>query len=155
MRLAAPRTVALLTGARFKRHFLPTHIYGCISMSLVGMARCAVPVAERSVRRRNECSKSPILAHMFRPLERGRGHRSAMSLPFRSSCAQVYAGDDKSVRWCLLYPCVNADTCGAVHEADFSVAFPYRARPVALSHGEPSDVGEWRFRQGHSLALFE
>ncbi|HWY77349.1 MAG TPA: hypothetical protein VN281_17135 [Verrucomicrobiae bacterium] len=48
-------------------------------ISLVGTARCAVPVAERSVRRRNECSQTRLLAYEFRPLERGRGHRSAMS----------------------------------------------------------------------------
>jgi hypothetical protein len=43
--------------------------------------RCAVPVAERSVRRRNECPGARISPSAFRPLERGRGHRSAMSLP--------------------------------------------------------------------------
>jgi hypothetical protein len=47
------------------------------------MARGAVPVAEQSVRRRNsfEHSRAPVSKEGFRPLERGRGRRSASSLP--------------------------------------------------------------------------
>jgi len=47
---------------------------------VVGTARCAVPVAERSVRRRNECSTAVALTRVFLPLERGRGHRSGNCL---------------------------------------------------------------------------
>ena len=45
------------------------------------MARCAVPVAERSVRRRNDCVPIHGSTQLFRPLLRGRGRRSAPSLP--------------------------------------------------------------------------
>jgi hypothetical protein len=45
------------------------------------------PVAERSVRRRNEYARRTP----FRPLERGRGHRSAMSLP--GQCHVPHAAD--------------------------------------------------------------
>jgi hypothetical protein len=51
----------------------------------VGMARCAVAVAERSVRRRKrtQCEQT-LLPHPFRPaLRSGRGQRSALSLPFQ------------------------------------------------------------------------
>jgi len=44
---------------------------------VVGTARCAV---QRRVQRRNDLPEA-LLPHSFRPLIRGRGHRSAMSLP--------------------------------------------------------------------------
>jgi hypothetical protein len=44
---------------------------------VVGTARCAVRAAER----RNEWLKSCDLPQVFRPLLRGRGQRSAPSLP--------------------------------------------------------------------------
>jgi len=48
----------------------------------VGTARCAVRVAERSVRRRSRKTKARGLPRSFRPrCADGRGHRSAMSLP--------------------------------------------------------------------------
>jgi len=49
--------------------------------SVVGTARCAVPVAERSVRRRNRMFQNAGFNQSVPPAERGRGHRSAMSLP--------------------------------------------------------------------------
>jgi hypothetical protein len=47
-------------------------------IAVVGTARCAVRAAER----RNELHKSRDLPCAFRPLLRGRGQRSALSLPF-------------------------------------------------------------------------
>ncbi len=54
----------------FSRLFLRARLARCINtvtMSLVGMARCAVTVAERSVRRRNERSGSHGFGQCFPP----------------------------------------------------------------------------------------
>jgi hypothetical protein len=60
----------------------PRHAFALEKPKLAGTSRCDVPVAERSVRRRNrvaeECAFSP---HAFRP--DGRGLRSAASLPLK------------------------------------------------------------------------
>ena len=47
-----------------------------------GMARCAVPVAERSARRRSEWGGAGNLVQFVPPATRGRGQRSALSIPF-------------------------------------------------------------------------
>jgi hypothetical protein len=58
----------------------------------VGTSRCDVPLAERSVRRGNESAKVRASSSVFRPLERGRGHRSAMSLPEKPRCLRRNKG---------------------------------------------------------------
>jgi hypothetical protein len=52
--------------------------FGEWKMTEVGTARCAVRAAYQ---RRNVGRDSPSGRNLFRPLLRGRGHRSAMSLP--------------------------------------------------------------------------
>jgi len=51
---------------------------GYVFSGMVGMARCAVRAARL---RRNVWRNSHVARDPFRPLMRGRGHRSAMSLP--------------------------------------------------------------------------
>jgi len=48
---------------------------------LVGMARRAVTVAERSVGRRNEYCRAQYVARFVPPAPRGLGQRSVPSLP--------------------------------------------------------------------------
>ncbi len=57
---------------------------GCINtvtMSLVGMARCAVTVAERSVRRRNESSESPGFGQRAERLNKRARFANSIALP--------------------------------------------------------------------------
>src|SRR5579871_2721284 len=58
-----------------------TNLFCLVSeIVLVGTARCAVSAAMQGV----NC-RATMVTCLFRPLLRGRGHRSAMSLPFLSA----------------------------------------------------------------------
>ena len=68
-------------------------LYGSGSFPLIGMARCAVPVAERSVRRRNEPPPTDEPRRPFRPL--ARAGTAQRAVPTQEP-ADASKGQDKS-----------------------------------------------------------
>ena len=59
-------------------------------MSQVGTVRCAVPVAERSVRRRNRMPNAPALGSSLRPLLNAGG-----DIPIIAQCFSIGVGEAK------------------------------------------------------------
>ena len=98
----------------------------CAVRFLVGMARCAVPVAERSVRRRNwNRAKPQVFKTPFRPV--GRRRRSAASLPsrLRRPYHNLICPDDKFraifPAWICRAekPCLMKSRCGLIRARKF------------------------------------